>query len=91
MKKVRMVNRCGVSQDSFVNGKCMMCGRSVCDISEDTLIDERIWNLAQKIGATPNDYFDDFRFVKFMEDSGKLKKVPKYVQNYVVKVKENLN
>lgn len=45
---MRKVNVCGVPEEEFKNGKRNKCGRSVCDMSQDRLIDERLYNYARK-------------------------------------------
>ena len=80
---MRKMNVCGVPEEEFRDGKCNKCGRSVCDMSPDRLIDERLYNYARKHLLMPSGMFVDHTFVFLVKERGLLAKAPKYVQKFV--------
>ena len=80
---MRLVNTCGVVKEQFIGGKCNACGRSECDMSDDRLIDERIYNYARKYTKLPGGMFNVECFINGMRENGRLEKAPKYIIDYV--------
>lgn len=76
------VNRCGKTEDLFVDGWCKEC-LSTCKMDENQMIDKRIYDYAARKKILICGMFSDNIFRSYFENYPYIEKEPKYVQAYL--------
>ena len=80
--KMIRVNRCGKTEDKFVNGWCKECN-STCEMNEEQMIDKRVYDYAMRHGLLACGMFSISNFKTYFENHPCIEKEPKYIQNYL--------
>ena len=76
------VNRCGKTEDKFVNGWCKECN-STCEMNEEQMIDKRVYDYAMRHGLLSCDMFSISNFKTYFENHPCIEKEPKYIEKSV--------
>lgn len=76
------VNKCGKTEDKFINGWCKECN-SICEMSESRMIDKRIFDYALRHGVLSCGMFSESNFQKYFNKHPCIEQEPKYIKNYL--------
>ena len=76
------VNRCGKTEDKFVNGWCKECD-STCEMNEEQMIDKRVYDYAMRHGLLSCGMFSISNFKTYFKNHPCIEQEPKYIQNYL--------
>lgn len=79
---ITKVNLCGKNEEQFINGYCNECN-STCKMTDDLMIDKRIYDYAKKHHLLINSMFSSSKFKTYFENHPCLEKEPKYIQAYI--------
>ena len=80
------VNRCGKSEDKFVDGWCRECACG-CEMTEGQMVDKRIYDYAAKHGLLSCNIFSVNNFKAYFENHPCIEQEPKYIQNFLEGIK----
>lgn len=76
------VNKCGKTEDKFINGWCKECN-SACEMNEAQMIDKRIYDYALRHGLLTCGMFSGSNFREYFKGHPCIEQEPKYIQNYL--------
>lgn len=76
------VNKCGKTEDKFINGWCKECN-STCEMNEDQMIDKKIYDYALRNGLLSCGMFSESNLKKYFDHHPCVEQEPKYIQNYL--------
>ena len=73
-------NVCGVPESEWVDGKCH-CARSVCDMTPEVVVEQRVYDCAKRLGLLVGDTF--YRNTIYDRMLRKSYKMPKYFRQAI--------
>lgn len=71
-------NTCGIPEDRWKDGFCRECGYSVCEITNDMVIDGRVYQYAEKHNLLYGDKFSPAYIRDVLAQKGHKLRIPRY-------------
>lgn len=82
-KKLERCNICGVPESKWENGVCSACVRCSCEITDDLIIEERVYRYAEKHDLLNGDTFQPETARKRLEHVMANRRGPKYFKEAI--------
>ena len=76
--KKQRYNTCGIPEAGWKDGFCRECGHAVCQVTEDMIINWRVYQYAEKHRLLIGDKFSPAYIREVLERKGRKLRVPKY-------------